>query len=496
MLKTEMPKYRPTTPTWFLFSFSAFQLFSVLFFATAHAAESYKLGDVATQDVVTPVALIVINPETTEALRRKEALRVPPVIRFRAQTADEGEAALRAAFASARSNFTDTLYRTMKGKPDAERAIGSPLFKRAVESARRHAAGFPLMEELAPIWARDESGAAIEIALAESLRVALSVPIIAGKPPPLFNSRGSINLVPVNYFDRQPTPEEVTKLGRIVKGSQLASLSAARSQLLKSFPEEEQTRAKFVAKFLTTNSQPDVELTQMLRSQRTEGLCVADNYEAAEVIVRKGQVIDRKTLAALNAMREKSLIGTLQNQLVQEKSAKVVVETSSKRNAWIAAGTAVLALLSLLIVWRVRSRPRISVPVRAGDGFAEGDESWRERALVAEAHAEQAKHAMRSGFMHWMREKLVQGLFSQRAELLSSQQKAEAEMHALEQRLERLHTPLQERIRAYESRIGELEKDLAVKGEENRELIKAKITLAKQQLTVERERGRGGFGTN
>jgi hypothetical protein len=182
---------------------------------------------------------------------------------------------------------------------------------------------------------------------------------------------------------------------------------------------------------------------------------------------------------------------------VQEKSAKVVVETSSKRNAWIAAGTAALALLSLLIIWRVRSRrPQISVPVLAGGGYADGGESWRERAIVAEAHAEQAKYAMRSGFMGWMREKLVQGLFSQRAELLSSQQKAEAEMHALEQRLEQLQSPLQERIRAYESRIGELEKDLAVKGEENRELIKAKITLAKQQLTVERERGRGGFGTN
>ena len=491
MLKSRTTIFPLLRPSGFLLS-----AFCFLFFSNAHAAESYKLGDVATQDVVTPVALVVINPETTEVLRKREALKVPPVVRYRAQTADEAEAALRAAFASARSNFTDTLYRTMKGKPDSERAIGSPLFKRAVASARKNADGFPLMEDLAPAWARDESGAAIEIALAENLRATLSQPIIAGRAPSLFNSKNSINLVPVSYLDRQPTPEETTKLGRIVKGLQLTTLSAARSQLLKSFPEEEQARAKFVAKFLTTNSQPDVELTQMLRARRTEGLCATDNYEAAEVIVRKGQVIDRKTLAALNAMREKSLIGTLQNQLVQEKSAKVVVETSSKRNAWIAAGTAALALLSLLVVWRVRSRPRISVPVRAGGGFADGDESWRERALVAEAHAEQAKHAMRSGFMHWMREKLVQGLFSQRAELLSSQQKAEAEMHSLEQRLEQLHTPLQERIGAYERRISDLEKDLAVKGEENRELIRAKITLAKQQLTVERERGRGGFGTN
>ena len=90
----------------------------------------------------------------------------------------------------------------------------------------------------------------------------------------------------------------------------------------------------------------------------------------------------------------------------------------------------------------------------------------------------------------------MQGLFHQRAELLSSQQKAQVEMNALEQRLEQLHAPLQERIAAYEKRIAELEKDLSAKGEENRELIKAKIMLAKQQLTVERERSGGRFGEN
>ena len=56
----------------------------------------------------------------------------------------------------------------------------------------------------------------------------------------------------------------------------------------------------------------------------------------------------------------------------------------------------------------------------------------------------------------------------------------------------KLHTPLQERIEAYEKRIEELEQDLAAKGEENRELIGARINVAKQQLKAER----GRFGTN
>jgi prefoldin subunit 5 len=93
-----------------------------------------------------------------------------------------------------------------------------------------------------------------------------------------------------------------------------------------------------------------------------------------------------------------------------------------------------------------------------------------------------------------MKEKAVRSLVGQRADLLSAQQKAEAEMRELEARLEQLHTPLQQRISAYEARIVELEKDLAAKGEENRELIGARISVAKQQLMVERERGRTAQG--
>ena len=123
-------------------------------------------------------------------------------------------------------------------------------------------------------------------------------------------------------------------------------------------------------------------------------------------------------------------------------------------------------------------------------GATDGD--WRERALVAEGQAQRAQHAIRTGVMGWMREKIFRSLVGQRAELLSAQQKAEAEMRELEARLEQLHTPLQQRISAYEARIVELEKDLAAKGEENRELIGARISVAKQQLMVERERGRFG----
>jgi predicted RNase H-like nuclease (RuvC/YqgF family) len=91
-----------------------------------------------------------------------------------------------------------------------------------------------------------------------------------------------------------------------------------------------------------------------------------------------------------------------------------------------------------------------------------------------------------------MREKLFQMLFRHRMELLAAQEMAGREVHELEQRLERLQLPLQERISAYERRIGELERNLERMGDENRELTRVRIEVAKERLTV----ARGEFQSN
>ena len=85
-----------------------------------------------------------------------------------------------------------------------------------------------------------------------------------------------------------------------------------------------------------------------------------------------------------------------------------------------------------------------------------------------------------------MMDKLVIRLLWQRSQWLETQRKAVAEMTELEERLEKIQAPLQDRLRAYEQRIGELEKQLARQGEANRELIKTKLQLARHQLAAAR----------
>ena len=120
------------------------------------------------------------------------------------------------------------------------------------------------------------------------------------------------------------------------------------------------------------------------------------------------------------------------------------------------------------------------------------DVSWQQRARVAEQRAARAQAALRAGafaqFSLWLKQHFAQRLLSERTQMLDVQKTAATELAELEHRLDELHAPLQERLRAYEKRVAELEKSLAVKGQENRQLLEAKIQLTRKQLATERAR--------
>ena len=63
-------------------------------------------------------------------------------------------------------------------------------------------------------------------------------------------------------------------------------------------------------------------------------------------------------------------------------------------------------------------------------------------------------------------------------------------------RFDAVQAPLQERLRSYEARIQELEKELTALNEENRELLKLKIDMIRRQLEVERVHNRLTFIPN
>lgn len=462
-------------------------LFLALSIARA-AVPDYKLGDIAEADVITPVPLLVLNPEATEILKQKVADQVNLVVLQATDATAEAEASLREKVAAARIVFMTALRRE---------DLDAPPYTRVVQEVIRKAPKDLPFDQFAPVWVRGQSDEPVIERLVQALREVMAQPIVKAKNDTPLATVQPVRIVPVKSLSAPPAASEIENAGQILPSARVITLWRARQLVESAFPSNEAAMGRFAASFLVPNATHDLKLTEIIRAQRMEGVAHNDRYEAAQVIVQKGQAIDRRALSVLAAMREKSLIGTLQVKLEQEQTVAGQIKQQTK---WIAASLAGLGLILIGVLWRLRARPAATLsPILINPGL-EGRDSqalppgseahaWRNRALAAEGQAERAQQAIRSGFMGWMREKIVQSLFHQRKELLSAQQKAEIEIRELEHRLEELHAPLQERITAYEQRIEELEKDLAAKGEENRELVGARINVARQHLKVERERG-------
>jgi len=171
---------------------------------------------------------------------------------------------------------------------------------------------------------------------------------------------------------------------------------------------------------------------------------------------------------------------------------------------WICAALALIIGLLGAVIWMLRRQgtvaPRALLTEGNDDGNAKegdmvavaarGEDHWRDRALQAEAIA--AKQAEILGekvgpeLVEFAKETLVQGLYTQRNALLETQVKAKQTLIELEARLSELHLPAQERIRAYEKRITELERQLESRDDEMRELTRATLLLVQERLEEER----------
>ena len=168
-------------------------------------------------------------------------------------------------------------------------------------------------------------------------------------------------------------------------------------------------------------------------------------------------------------------------------STPVAVAAPTRQDAvvWWIAGT--LTVIVALLAWLVISLRRreistavaLPAPLPAQPVLVSApppptapatDKELKERAL-----AELTEFAKQS---------LVQGLYSQRNALLETQKQAQQELAQMEARLMALQLP--DRIQIYEKRIADLEKELASRSGEVRELLSATLLLMRQKLEQEK----------
>ena len=481
----------------------------------ARELSEYRLGDTIEADITTPVSLRVVDTEGTAALKVKEALRVPSIFRFDPATADAVEEDFRVAFTNTRSNFLGQVQARFDRRKLDEADLTTEKFQQLVGAMLQQKKTLPFTTNLAELWARGDSGHGIQSSVLARLREIMERPIRPDFLPAGFKLSGQVWLVTVTNREQPLTLDEAETNGSSLARTNVLVLSRVRKALLSTFPPEQDAMARAAAAAIRLNCLPDAALTQEARGRQTEPLFAADHYEAGQVIAHRGQIVDAKIRAAIDQLLERTAVAQLQRQ-VGEKQA--VAETIRHRNERLWAGLVGLTLVLISVSWRlVRKRKALSLlPARVADGGSsaaviacpscdetivipagaltatpENVDTWQKRAFAAEQRAERAHAAIRAGvltqFAGWLRHTFVRSLISQRSQMIDTQKSAAAEMAEMERRLNELREPLQERLRAYEQRIAELEQSLSAKNEENRELLQAKIKLTRQRLQAERE---------
>jgi len=474
--------------------------------ARAVNGSAYRLGDVITNDIVTPAAMTVLDPEATQALRDQAAAQpLLPIFRYDQSARATVEARLRETFTQARNDFLAQVQASFHQSRLTGAQLASEPFQILVEAFRQRNPTFPLTLEMAMEWANGNVLVPEQITLSARIHEAM-VGLIRDETSPIRG--GEVRLVPVKSETETLTLAEVDARGTNEAWANLVSLAEVRQKLRKKFSPADAELAKFAAFSLRANCLAETELTQAAHKLETEPKFVTDHYEAGQVIARKGQVVDGKVLAALTQLkamtpaRPPSATAAQAAERKYRASAPTDLERMRASNRLLLGALAVTGtMLLVLLVWlalRPRREPaaapmladRPSSPALLADSHDTGmipakPESWEQRARAAEEKAERAQAAIREGFLAQLNDKLVGSLAAQRQQLLEAQRAAAVEIAEMEKRLNELHAPLQERLRAYETRIAELEQALAVMGAENRELIKAKISLMQRQLRSE-----------
>lgn len=461
--------------------------------AASVLAAPFRSGDIAATNIVAPFRITIANPDGDADRLRQELQRVQPFYRFYAGTAAETDKAFRESFAASRAAFLDEVERDYGQRFVLSSQLDNPRFGQLVARAARRIVGLPVSTNLARVWASGDSGKRYEDVLAAQLREAMTRVIRPDSLPEQARPGGpEVRLIPasVRYVARDLA--SALEDARPFVWTNIVALSRARLDLETSAGDE--AIGRFLAGFVRGNCQFDAELTRQARDKITAGLWTAEQFEPGQIIVRAGQRIDDRLKLALDeissrAETERRLAESVEARRrseadalrLQDELARTAALADQERRTtrWLVAGGAVaFIVVAAILIRRSRRRPARSMDLQ------------RNVLRPGSPMASPGSRALPPGLMpqlaQWLSLGIFQRLLAQRSSMIGHQRQAELEMARFEERLVRLHAPLHDRLRAYEQRITELERQLESKAEENQELIRAVIASTRRKLEAER----------
>ena len=468
--------------------------------SAAFTVPDYAPGETSRVEIVTPFRLVVIDPETTEKLRQQEATRVPAIFRFNPATGEQAEAALKSALSNHRKKFLDSIEAVFNQRQIPADRLESPRFQQAIRVYQRQNRNFPVLTNLARLWASGETDLELLLDWSAKLRAMQSNYIRADTLPAMARS-GQVRVVSVVADGALDLP---TALQRSVNTprSNLLALTRARKDLQAVFPEETNTVGKFLAGFVRENCRFDEKLTVENRTKRTQIIFAADTYEPGHSLVVSGAVVTPRIRAALAEYKIRGVPHLLQVEADAQRARAEAAIAQLNGRAAIAAPRqseniykwSLIAVVIGAALWFVSRLFRPIEPVGTAL-VAKSNPAPGSRGITITVPegadtlpASQIRAALVPHFAKWLANKTIRKLMWHRVYLIESQRQAEAELRQLEDRLIQMQVPIKERLQAYENRVAELEKQLATAREESRQLIRSQIAVIQKKLESERSR--------
>lgn len=496
-----------------------------------------QIGDPAQADITATVPFDVVDTDGTEALKASRALNVPAVYRGCFFVTNAIARDFLAAFAQAHRNFSNAIGATFQTNVD-NTTITSPDFGYFLTAFNVQNKNFPLTAELADTWAHGESGAALRDQWLGLLLKMMKQPVKPDALPDNFVVQKSVRILPVSGLNETVSATAVRR-AQAVPVSDVVTISNLRAMFRQKFSEDDQPVALALSRFLQPNCFPDVALTREVRDDAVRQIVVAVHFDTGQIIVHRGETITAQTKAALDALDKQLIPGTLNQQIAAEQTRvlqeqqraqqeqeqaqnehaaaqlaqqqqqqafldRTQAEKQAEQEREQAAAMHEEALNAQNLALKIRTRDEwlvVALAAVSGTALLALLVFWllmrRQRNVSSLAPAKLQRMEKSPGVVpaelapflaETLKEAVVQGLAAQRAELLEAQRMASAEIAELVHRLDQLQAPMQERLRTYQDRIVELQKELAQRTEENRELLRLKIEMMRRQIEMERER--------
>jgi len=436
-----------------------------------------------------------------------------PVFVYRSQASMEAEVNLREAFNRLRTEFTEQLFVASKHHTLTLDQTRHPGFQRFIEWFQAQHNEFPFTSELAESWATGATNDELKEELTANLRTVMESYLTASAPDPLIQ----IRLVPVAGTNDFANVDIDSLASFSFAGSNIVSISEGKHRLLKIFGGAKVRLADYTAQFLKENCYPLASVADPVQpADRAAStyLAASTNLIANDPNPAHGWEQDLRPVALELLAIFRSGVAFMQDLWEREPTALAALTAVLlfALGGWLLWRPSKLAHATpgipresaYTVVFNAARNETVFLPVKAGPkpqlmgneratwgalvevdstipavSAAPLDLEWEARVLATEKRAEQLLVEVRAGLApHLAREmmnELVRKLVSDREGLLRAHWRASSEVAELEQRFARVHATLIERLREYQARNLELEKELAATTEQNCKLLKSRI---------------------